>query len=891
MTSVVNLPGERRMLDVVREGLSWAGEARLAVSFTRCSGLGLLIDPLKELIARKGDVTLLTSTYMNVTQPEALRTLARLDGLRVFVQDGSTGFHSKFWFFGGQARNECWVGSSNLTKGGLSENIEWNICASDLVTLAAARHQFDALIHRPDVRPLDSALIEAYALRYSEQQRSFALPLTAEPEQFMVTPNAAQREALEKIKELYARGVRRAAVIAATGIGKTYLAAFAALELGAKSVLFVSHRKEHLTQASRTFERVLPPQVRAVFATIQSIARSPNLLDQHWDLLVIDEFHHAEAPSYERLRPVRDRTGTFLLGLTATPERTDGKDVLEWCDWNVAYEVRLAEAIERRWLLPFHYFAVADETVDFADFNWRKVIGTELEEALSIPARVALIHKQALSYGFDGPKRATVGFCAGVKHAEFMAAQFNARGEVAAAVVGSQSVEEREALYRHLEDPANPLTWLFVADVLNEGVDIPAINSLLFLRPTESPTVFLQQLGRGLRLTPGCEVLTVLDFVGHHQRAWVALNAINGVANTGHAVRVGTQTIRPPGACEVVLQRRTVEVLEKISRHTSRRQACEIAYEEVKHENGIVRPIDFFGRAGSPHFTDFRDVYGDWVQCLAANGDAPAWAATVSQATLPRRFLQSLERNWQQQRVHAWATVWGLANGRPNLGEAYDSFFERFPQWAPERRFDQAQILKTLEAKLAPGSLLDGRLAPEIVSSLGDSLGREVEERLLGWLATSFDERYGGVLKTPAELQLHRMYRRPEVVRHFGVRFDPALHNVGALTFGRHVALIAGLSREGSNQRHRYANRFIDERHFGWSSQNKMSRDNSAGQLITRHRFEGRSVHLFVQADSHSLACYLGLLDFVHAENDKPMFVTFELRQPVSEELRHRLET
>ena len=205
-SSVLNLPNERRMVDVVREGLSWANEASFAVSFTRCSGLGLLIDPLRELINRQGRVQLLTSTYMNVTQPEALTSLLHLQGLDCFVQDGATGFHSKFWLFGNANRGECWAGSSNLSKGGLAENLEWNLCSVHAAVIDQTRLQFHSLLQRSDVRRLSQSLINEYSLRYA-RRADLPLPMVAERPGVPPPPNEAQREALQRLGDMREAGM------------------------------------------------------------------------------------------------------------------------------------------------------------------------------------------------------------------------------------------------------------------------------------------------------------------------------------------------------------------------------------------------------------------------------------------------------------------------------------------------------------------------------------------------------------------------------------------------------------------------------------------------------------------------------------------------------------
>jgi len=421
--SVLNLPDDTLMLDVVRRGLASANEVYIAVSFTRCSGLGLLIDPLKELAERGGRAKILTSTYQSVTQPAALETLRMLSGVEARVQHGPVGFHSKFWWFGAQGRNECWAGSSNLSKGGLATNLEWNLRSIDTSTLATTRNQFELLWQRSDVSEITDELIRRYEQVYkvdaSDGLRSgFAYINEASG---VITPNEAQQEALVQLSALRGRGERRAAVIAATGVGKTFLAAFDVAQSEVRNVLYVSHRLEHLTQAYRAFEKVIglthslgivggshdQSNADVVFVTVASLKNRPELAARPWDYLLIDEFHHVQADSYQMLQPIRERA--FLLGITATPERQDGRDVLEWCDWNIAYEVRLPEAIDRDWLLPFHYFGIADETVDFLQIPWRNL--AEVESALSVSERVEHVLQQALERGFDGVKRATVGLC------------------------------------------------------------------------------------------------------------------------------------------------------------------------------------------------------------------------------------------------------------------------------------------------------------------------------------------------------------------------------------------------------------------------------------------------------------------------------------------------
>jgi superfamily II DNA or RNA helicase/HKD family nuclease len=897
LDSVLNLPDDTRMLDVVRLGLERADDVRIAVSFTRCSGLGLLIDPLRSVMDRGGKVRLLTSTYQAVTQPEALETLRSMPGLDTRVQSGPVGFHTKFWWFGAQTQGECWAGSSNLSKGGLASNLEWNLRRVDPQTMATTKAQFEDLWVRDDVRSIDDDFLRAYRRTYeAERNKPGAMTLFVADTSPSIVPNGAQLEALARLEQLRDRGERRAAVVAATGIGKTYLAAFDVLRSGARTALYVSHRLEHLLQARRAFARIMPSRSMGVvgggwdesdtdivFASVGSLARRPDLLARPFEYLVIDEFHHAEAPSYGVLRQIRDRA--FLLGITATPERQDGHDVLEWCDWNVAYEVRLPEAIDHGWLLPFHYFGIADETVDFATFPWRHL--DQIEDLLSIDSRAAHVLQHALERGFDGDKRATIGFCAGIRHATFMAEAFVRRGQNAVAVLGTQGVSEREAIYARLADPKDSLQWLFVSDILNEGVDLPFVNSVLFLRPTESATLFLQQLGRGLRLYPGTEVLTVLDFVGHHRSAWLTLNALDAPSGGGRRTEIADGVvIKPPRSCEVVLQQRTREILSKISRFATRREACDEAYRRVRAELARpVLPVDIWNRVDVPELSTFRQAYGSWLACQEAHGDAPAWSRSLAEEHTAFALLRAVESDWQALRVSPYALAWGLCAtpDQPELG--YAKFFERWPQWSAERSpLNGSKTWDTVRRKLGV-ALVEDRLEPLARAALGSELLTEVESRLLYNVNSDHKERHGGVLRSPADLNLFAQYSRPEIVRHFGNQYDPARHNMGILWFGDDGVIITKLDTSGALKRHQYANRILDAKRFSWTSQNKMSTENEAGRTIVNHSARALRLHLFVQPRSHTPAYYFGGVRVVSAEGLGPMSVIVELERELPPDL------
>jgi len=886
------------MLERIDDALTEADAFHISVSFVRCTGVGLLLDPLKRFLRRGGSGRLLTSDYLGITQPEALEVLMGMDNLECRVQSSARGFHPKLYTF--QGGDQVWVGSSNLSKGGLTDNLEANLLSRDPAVLRQAITGFEALWGRPDVFAPTAAWLEDYARRRATQP-----PLLAhDPGAWGDTPkpNGAQREALVRLQSLREQGERRAVVVAAPGVGKTYLAAFDAGAMGARTVLFVSHRLEHLTQAKRTFESVYGDIATAglvgagrfeveadmVFCSIQSLSspRGRALLQRRFDYMVVDEFHHASAPSYRRA--LEAAAPRFLLGLTATPERQDGHDVLTLCDYNIAYEVRLLEAIERGWLLPFHYFGVADETVAWGDIPWRnnQFDPGALENALMLEARADVILQAARERGFDGPRRATVGFCAGVRHARFMADAFRHRGLEAIALTGDDALEHRAEGLRRLADPHDPLEWLFVADLLNEGVDVPAINSLLFLRPTQSPTIFLQQLGRGLRLSPGCEVLTAIDFVGHHRDAWTALGVLDDRRRAANAAT--RKGVTPPSGCEIVLDDLTVSILDKVQRFTGKkRERCLEAYRWLRDAlEAPPMPIDLWGREDTPPFSDFRSAFGSWSALRRQTGDADPWERSLSEDHPLEQLLRICERDHQQQRVYAYALLLALVTHREDPERGYRAFFDRFPRWRAEyKALAETGAWSTLSKKL--GALLQGEaLAPEVFASTSaEALAEQVLGRLRLTLERDYRTRHAGVLRAPEQLRLHHRYARNEIVNHFGEQYDPARHNKGLLLFGDQadqVALLTKLDTRSARTEHQYINRFLDAGSFAWQSQNRQRRDNEAGRRITEHVERGITLHLFVQRRAASDAVYVGTVQVAAVRGDAPMNVTLALTRPLS---------
>ncbi len=547
----LHVGGGTSLLDALKHELRACTRARIAVSFVMRSGLDLLEGALRAALLRGARLELLTTDYLDVTEPEALHRLCGWPGsfdARVY-RHPSRGFHPKAWIFErADGSGRAFIGSSNISRSGLIDGVEWtwtvlDVDAGDPMHEIAVR--FDELFDDVFAVPLSPAWIEDYA-----RQRRVPVRETGEaPEEYRVTavlPRPVQTLALQELQRLRADGERRALVVAATGLGKTFLAAFDVAH--ARRVLFLAHRRELLQQAATTFATVYPRRTQGfvveglaeyerdiVFASVQTVSRSahlPRLREARFDYVVIDEFHHAAADSYTRILDAL--APDFLLGLTATPFRADNRDLLALCDGNLAYQVGLLEAIGFGWLAPFRYFGIAD-TVNYGD----ELLNTartgydprQLTPRVLSPDRIALILER---YG-QHASRAALGFCVSIEHADRMAEAFAAAGIPAAAVHSGATSLDRSAAIAALSDGA--LRVLFTVDLFNEGVDIPVVDLVLFLRPTESMTVFVQQLGRGLRLHPKKPHLVVLDFIGNYRNVHVKLPLLAGAEFTDSADR------------------------------------------------------------------------------------------------------------------------------------------------------------------------------------------------------------------------------------------------------------------------------------------------------------------------------------------------------------------
>ena len=512
----------------------------IIVSFLMESGVKLILQDLKEALKRGVKIRILTGNYLKITQPQALYLLKselkdQVD-LR-FYNNPNKSFHPKAYMFHNPIDSEIYIGSSNISRGALTSSIEWNyrfLKSTAPNDFKVFYDTFEDLFNNHSLIITDEVLKD-----YSKQWTRPNIYKDIEKEESkednvinIFEPRGAQIEALYSLEKSREEGFDKGLVVAATGIGKTYLSAFDSAKYN--KILFVAHREEIIKQAAQSFKNVRnsddigffysnqkDTKNSFIFALVQTLGKEQYLNEEYFskdyfDYIIVDEFHHAVSSNYKKI--IDYFIPKFLLGLTATPERLDSKDVFALCDYNMVYEVRLKDAINKGWLVPFRYYGIYDETVNYEDIDYKngKYDDKQLEEALMLNKRGELILNHYLKYN---SKRA-MGFCTSRHHAEYMAKVFNENNIPSAAVYSGEKgeySEERNIALSKLT--SGELKVIFSVDMFNEGLDVPAIDMVMFLRPTQSPTIFLQQLGRGLRKSKDKEYLNVLDFIGNYKKA------------------------------------------------------------------------------------------------------------------------------------------------------------------------------------------------------------------------------------------------------------------------------------------------------------------------------------------------------------------------------------
>jgi superfamily II DNA or RNA helicase/HKD family nuclease len=888
----------------IRSELPSASAVDFLVSFVRWTGVRTLIDDLARVIERGGRVRVITTTYMSATEPKALEELAKLGAqVRVDYEAERTKLHAKAWLIhrpGGLTT--AFLGSSNISYAALHQGMEWNVRLSEVASASLVermRATFETywandVFERFDPDQDGQRLREALDSQRRTRRRNLGGGFVA----FDVTPKPHQARMLEQLQAQRDRHDRhRNLLVAATGTGKTVMAALdyrrLADELGRKpSLLFVAHRRRILDQSRATYATVLkdadfgeilgdrepPPLIgRHVFAMVQSLRNEAveRLDPTAYEVVVIDEVHHAAAPSYrallEHLQPRE------LLGLTATPERMDGEDITRWFGHRTAVELRLWEAIDDGYLAPFQYFGVHDD-IDLSALEWRRG-GYRTEDLERIftgdDARVMRLLQALDRILLDPGQMRALGFCVSVDHARYMARAFSERGLPSAAVWGGTDNSERDSTLRRLEQ--GDLRCVFSVDVLGEGVDVPSVDTVLLLRPTQSATVLTQQIGRGLREHQNKATLTVVDLIGQQHRRFrfdTKLRALIDPRNGRLVEQVEQDFPYLPAGCEIKLDGISREVILNGLRAAAGSGTWSVLVDDLRRLGDV--PLQTFLKETERGLSDlYRARDRTWTRLRRDAGFAVT-TGSEHEDTL----LRAVHRLLHVDDIDRVATYRRLLSS-PDA-----------PTDAPERE-------QRLLGMLAIG--IFGRRHG--FTSLNDGLGAMWYNR------AALDELVAvlGILGNEADTATHPLDFGPLQV-HARYTRDEALLALGHGTFGKpptsregvvwlsdirtdvlFVTLRKSESRYSPSTRYRdYA---LSSRLFHWESQSTTSANSPTGRRYRQQPEEGTNVLLFVR-ESPTLAngagapfTLLGPVTFEEARGERPIKIKWRLRDPMPEAL------
>jgi superfamily II DNA or RNA helicase/HKD family nuclease len=887
-TVLTNAPGEPAVAHEVRAEVPSADAVDLVMAFIRFSGVRSLVDVLRRHCRDGRALRVLTTTYTNSTEGRALDALADLGAdVRVSYDTTSTRLHAKAWIFHrGSGYSTAYIGSSNLTHMAQVTGLEWNVRISgarnpDAVAKMAA--VFTSYWASPDFVPYDP---NEFRRRTAEEDRGPGLMLS--PIEIELRP--FQDRLLERLAVSRQRGHHRNLLVAATGTGKTVMAAvdYARLRtaLPRDRLLFVAHREEILDQSRAMFRHALrdaafgekwvgrdrPTRFEHVFASIQSLnASGIEAIDpDHFDVVIVDEFHHAAAPSYEallaRVRPQE------LLGLTATPERADGLDVLRYFDGRIAAELRLWDAIDQHYLAPFDYFGIHDG-MDLREVPWRRGRGYDVAELTNVltadHAWARRVIDQVRQKVADPSKMRALGFCVSIDHARFMAERFRDAGLAAIAIWGDSPRDQRRSALRDLD--TGKVRIVFTVDLFNEGVDVPTVDTLLLLRPTDSPTLFLQQLGRGLRKATGKTVCTVLDFVGTHRKEFRydrRFRALLGGSRKDVERHVEHGFPFLPAGCNLELDPVAQDIVLR-----SIRNAIPSVWQDKWRELrslGDVSLREYLAHTG----LDIEDVYASghsWSEMRRAAG-LPAAPAGPQEVPLLRAIGRLLHVD-DQERLAAYRS---FAARRPTLG-ALDERHRR--------------LLRMLAGSLTTLGKSGG--LQEAVDQLWS------HEQVRAELAELLDLLPAGDHLQPAldldarvPLRAHARYTRNEILASFdvGAGAKPPPWQTGVLwepgTRSDLFAFTLDKSVGGFSPTTRYRDYAISRDLIHWESQSATSVDSATGRRYIESATRGTKVVLFgrLRSDERAFWC-LGTARYVSHEGDRPIAFVWKLDHPLPADL------
>ena len=863
-------------LKMVYEKAEYSKSILISVSFIKLAGWKLISKALIHALERGAEVKLITSTYKNFTDPsvllEALSLSLRFPNFQCKLDHQSfdnIGFHTKGYIFKEQNKASIIIGSTNLTRSALLTNFEWNSYIETTLNdayLISVEEEFTYLWK--EVRPLTESLIKEYELLRLSSYENWDMDY--ELSRSKIQPNKMQERALLEINK---NRKDKALVVAAMGTGKTYLAAMDAKAFGAKKVLFVVHRENILDKAIEAFLDIFGKDIKFnkylgdqknkdagfIFTTNLTINKDFTLFDRYaFDYIIIDEVHHAAASSYKAL--IEYFKPDFLLGLTATPERMDQRNVYALFDYIVPFEIRLREAIDNDIIVPFQYFGIRNKHLNYDENHTKKEFSLFLKEftsAKNVQFIIDEIHKHKVK-----GKSKIIAFCPSVDHAKLMAQALSDLGLLSTSLTGENSPQERNRVFQDLASDAHSLSIICTVDILNEGIDIPSVNMVLFLRPTESVTIFIQQLGRGLRKYPNKDYLVVLDFIGNAYKRSVyiakALGTMSNVPlfNKKHLINLikhDFKDIQIPNfkvQIDPLSKEEILSYLEKINENS--KEYLKQDYLNFKSYLGLSKPpkhIEFLDVDRSPDLVRF-------IRATAIGRNLGnsyyAYLESIGEITIPFneeqvKLLNFLSYLLPLIRIEEFFIVSSLLEG-PKTEQALITELQGFvktpfdPFFSHALRYMMGNLSSNaFEAKECVLALSkDGRF--QMKADLSNQAFKDHLIDLLTYGLQRFEKENG--------LHASQFYQYKTYFNH---QFMLAMcetylnYQKGTMIKQDKVYIFTNLNKEDQDKEDlKYHDAFIDPKTFEWESKIDVTMDSKEGKKL----IHSKEAHLFVRAKS-----------------------------------------
>ena len=902
---------KEKVITTLKQELERCDEFMFSVAFINSGGVNALAQEFRDLYRKGIKGRIIASQYQNFTEPKALKDLRKNNNidLRVITEKVSK-MHTKCYIFRHGDSYDVIIGSSNLTNSALCDNMEWNLKFNSKDSgeiIANILSEFER--NYEIATPVDDLWIEEYSLIYNDlkqfrQALKKGIPAIPKADQKRIQPNRMQAEALKGLEEIRAKGEDRALVISATGSGKTYLSAFDA-KIASKKFLYIVHRNPILNKSMESFEAVMEgtktiakydPVLNdltadCIFVTIQTISKEDVLakIPRDWfDYILIDEVHHAGAPTYQRV--INYFKPKFLLGMTATPDRTDDYDIYKLFNYNIAYDIRLKEAMEYKLICPFHYFGISDLTFDQAPENDKtKFLKTEMNQ------RIDHILENAEYFGYCGDRLKGLVFCRDLKEAEDYSREFNRRGYKTEWVSGMMDKNLVETCIERLEadEGTNLLDYIFTADLFNEGVDIPAINQVIMLRPTESPIIFIQQLGRSLRHYPGKEYVVILDFIGNYEKNYNIPLALSddrsyNKSETRRFVAAGDSII--PGNSTISFDEISRNKIYESIDNSDFTEAKIImdGYKSLKMRLGRIPELTDFKKYGSIDALNLLSKYKSYHNFLKTKDnqysvsfdsdkeDYLDFITKIAAAGKRRLEVEALELLMNDtEDLESDLRSIGVETSGKNLIQVLDGSFYT----------SNVVLVESCEGKYHTSN--------KFRTMMNDATFSEHVRQIIELGRSNWTELYSDAYEG-TDLVLNMRYTYEDVCRFLNWPKNLNAQNLGGYFYHKETktfpVFINYVKGEDVVESQKYEDRFENRNTLIALSKSNENRNSARMKIVENSMANKDDIHLFVRKNKNDKGSkefyYLGKMNFISFINDeKPVHIEYRLKNEVRQDL------